>query len=314
MTQGFVNNIQALKYSPNIKDTQKVPKTSLLDPHLSVLEMLERAEYSFLGNTEESYTHNGILEILSSSEASEQDQNSGMSFSTYMFSGANHKAELSLTKPSAAKTMFSHMAIYDSDEDGATVTMGMAKNTTSLIMPKLSLSQHSNEKKILLIGEQARRLLLSLFHTYQKMFDCNNFKALSSKEIAQDYYVIMVVFHDISTASSLLDNICSKSAELSVIPICKKGQKHKLSAILRNYTHSKRIHLFCEPISMSNHHEKLRLLKILYQIYNDSDSHTEPFKLSKRSTPLPVCIKDWLVWSFSISIGIGIGCCISLIL
>ncbi|AGO11187.1 AaceriAFR283Wp [[Ashbya] aceris (nom. inval.)] len=324
----------------------------ILDPHLSVLEMLDRqdgdgagqveegtvvalgkprverslhhsiseswqaikrSDYSFLSGPHEVGAMHSNVGILSSSDTSEEEAE--------MRSSAHGTVQLGPSLASPMQLLVDEDNSCAEDDDCQTVTISMPSSSTSLVMPKLSLSQRLGEPQLLLVGQPARKFWLTIPKCYQKLFDVKNLGMVTRWDVGQRYLAVMVIFHDIAQAAELLDGLCDKAPCPTVIPVCQKGQKSTLAALLKRYTARKRIRVFCSPIIMSNHHEKHRLLKHLHNLCNESESgyETELTAKSKKQhrrprkkTTGPVALRHWAIWTASFTIGIGIGCCISL--
>ncbi|AMD23005.1 HHR236Wp [Eremothecium sinecaudum] len=331
---------------------QGEPRKSILDPHLSVLEMLERPElnevttrselprtdfqqlnpgqplqisisksweairktdYSFLANRTNYLSQNNAVGVLSSSDTSEEERD------TYLSPSLDGEA----TRPTTAANIslldpLPRSGVNYTEDDKETVTVSMANTATPLVMPKLSLCHRVSETKILLLGKPARKFCAGIPKTYQKMFEIGSLSKLTKQEITRRYFAVVIIFDDLSLAIDLLDKLCEKTVHPTVIPICQKGQRHNLSSVLKKYTATNRINLFCHPVTMSNHHEKHRMLKTLYQIYNDSESECDTIESiknhSRKSKKRIGSVKYWALWTTSVTIGVGIGCCISLLL
>ncbi|AET39104.1 mitophagy protein ATG32 Ecym_4021 [Eremothecium cymbalariae DBVPG len=338
---------------------------SILDPHLSVLEILEGKElnkvegphelsgasrvsgkqfegervlhhsiseswqsikstdYLFLSRANDtSLQQQSAVGILSSSDTSEEEQDIHPSPPPPNSASSAFDSRIINIAGQAFSATLSHLRSEDEDDDGETVTVSLPNTMTSLVMPKLSLSDRIIESKVLIVGQPARKFWFSIPKSYQKMFEICSLSVLRDKDVDEKYSTIMVIFHDMGLAPELLDRICNKVVRPRIIPICQKGQKQHLSSLLKQYVSGNRIKLFCNPIVMSNHHEKHRLLKHLHQLSSGSDSGYEtevtvepvkklPRKAKKRPSK-PSTFRDWVVWTASITIGIGIGCCVSL--
>ncbi|SCV02594.1 LAMI_0H00936g1_1 [Lachancea mirantina] len=342
-------------------------RTSILDPHLSVLQLLEQesddvahsqdqdrqapsqiltvdkpqkalqispemlhrsisdswqsirhTDYSILNvfGENQATQHAGIL---SSSDTSEDEPELQYSPSPnhFVFPGsALHSSERSSLAYSNKPRDPGIGA--DADNDNETVTVSLANSSNSFVMPKLSLVQKSQKFCIVVVGRPARKFYNGFPRSYQKMFEVGDYEHLENANL-RNYSAVMIVFQDVQTAPALLENVTHFNR--NVIPVCQRGQQHQIASILKAHARKNRIRQIHALIVMSDHREVHDLLKHLHSLSREADSGYETEVGStavskrkksyrKRSTPH---LSPWIFWSISLTVGVGIGYCMSCI-
>lgn len=358
---------------PSASGSMPFQKRSILDPHFSVLQLLERngceqeedvnqapsqipvelksafnrplsphkrypealnqsisdswqsikmVDYSILNSLHDTSSSQAVG-ILSSSDTSEEELdhlNSPSPSSQQVFpNGPSFSFQTQAGVPTASATLPTPGVLEEDDNE--TVTVSLAASSNSFVMPQLSLSQRSHRFEILVVGKPARKFWNSVPKMYQKMFDVGDFESISTPEVSH-YTAVMIIFQDTKEVSFILDSLVTKLDGKAIIPICQRGQKQQLASSLEPFVKAKKIRLMFQPTVMSNHQEIHKLLRYLHRLSTEIDSGYETdethLKVRKRKKTHKKKSKGtsnrWVIWGLSLTVGVGIGCCISFIL
>lgn len=349
--------------------TSSVPlnqRNSILDPHLSVLQLLDRAdppsELSSLKhgeiakpatprrsgfesvncsiseswqsikhtdcsmvNTQGDATHQHAG-ILSSSDTSEDEPDAQLSPSPNNFAFPNSvtsifpEAPHNLEASSLREYQNSEIANPREENDNETVTMSLMNSSNSFVMPKLSLIQQSQKFCILIVGKPAQRFYRDIPRAYHKMFEVRDVGHLSPREMNK-YSAVMVIFGEPKEGKELLEKVAAHNS--NIIAVCQRGQQQQISNILNRYSRSNEIRLVYHLTVMSDHQDVHRLLRYLNTLSTEVDSGYETEvgsrkirkrrKSSKKRSP-QITVNRWVIWSISLTVGVGLGYCISCLL
>lgn len=281
----------------------------ILDPHLSVLQLLERREGndSLNSSIAESWQAIGMVDFFKRPESSQ-----GVSVLSSSDTSEEEVDQYSSVVPMAFSTSsvpnIQSNFLGEKNDDSDIITMSIAD---TLIMPKLSIVKEDDEFKVLLIGKFAKNFLDDISRSYRELF-----KITDLNEAKEQDGIIMIIFDNMASVPQILNEL--SVYRKSILPICQKGQRQHLTSLLEPYVKTNKIKLLSHPIVMSNHQEVHKLLKYLHfmkkELESDyeTDSSFHAFKkrkkITKRRVPVVNIFSSWVFWSISISIGVGIGC------
>ncbi|SCW02188.1 LAFE_0F00914g1_1 [Lachancea fermentati] len=339
-------------------------RTSILDPHLSVLQLLERndsdggptqeGDSSQMGLELQSALHTApspqhlysealnrsisdswqsikrtdysILNmfgeppaqpagILSSSDTSEDEPDHLGSPSPNNFAFQNsalHYSHRPVEGPSV-----SYSGVID-ENDNETVTISLGNSSNSFVMPKLSLSQKFQKFCILIVGKPARKFYQTIPRMYQKLFEVGDLDRLEDEKVSH-YSAIMVIFNDVRSAPNLMEKVMDY--DKAVVAVCQRGQQQQISHMLQKTARAKSLRIIYHLTVMSDHQDVHKMLKYLHSLSTEVDSgyETEVASSKVRKRKKSHKKKDsglsrWVLWSISLTVGVGIGYCISCVL
>ncbi|CUS24747.1 LAQU0S19e00716g1_1 [Lachancea quebecensis] len=341
-------------------------RNSILDPHLSVLQLLDRAdplsELSSLKHSEvakpptpertglesvncsiseswQSIKHTDCsmvniqgdathqhAGILSSSDTSEDEPDAQLSPSPNNFGFPNSALSIFPEAPNTLEASslreYQNPEIANSREenDNETITMSLMNSSNSFVMPKLSLIQQSQKFCILIVGKPSQRFYRDIPRAYHKMFEVRDISHLSPREMGK-YSAVMIIFSEPKEGKALLEKVAARNN--NIIAVCQRGQQQQISSLLNRFSKSNQIRLVYHLTVMSDHQDVHRLLRYLYTLSIEVDSGYETEigsrktrkrrKSSKKRSP-QVTVNRWVIWSISLTVGVGLGYCISCLL
>ncbi|CEP63877.1 mitophagy protein ATG32 LALA0_S09e04500g [Lachancea lanzarotensis] len=210
--------------------------------------------------------------------------------------------------------------IKDNDVDNETVTLSLMKSSNSFVMPKLSVLKPCQKFCILIVGKPAQRFYRDIPRSYRKLFDFCESDSLDSHELNQ-YSAVMIIFTEPKNEPPLLEKVASQNN--NIIAVCQRGQQQQISGLLSGYSRSYDLRLIYHLTVMSDHQDVHRLLRYLHSLSSDADSGYETEmgsrkirkrRKSQKKKSTNVSVNRWVVWSLSLTLGVGIGYCISCVL
>ncbi|SCU89546.1 LAFA_0E18954g1_1 [Lachancea sp. 'fantastica'] len=278
--------------------------------------------------------------VLSSSDTSEDEPDHFLSPSPnqYSFSGAANAIfsdpphaldpptlaayrESGLNFANAgAQSLSGHDHIKDNDIDNETVTLSLMNSSNSFVMPKLSVVKPPQKFCILIVGKPAQRFYRDIPRSYRKLFDFCDANSLDSRELNQ-YSAVMIIFTEPKNETTLLEKVASQN--INIIAVCQRGQQQQISGLLSGYSRSYDLRLIYHLTVMSDHQDVHRLLRYLHSLSSDADSGYETEvgsrkirkrRRSQKRKSSNFNVNRWIMWSISLTVGVGIGYSISCVL
>lgn len=152
------------------------------------------------------------------------------------------------------------------------------------------------------------------------MFEVCDAESFKTRDVDQ-FSAIMVIFTDPKNGQSLLEMVTGRSS--NIIAVCQRGQQQQISNLLNRFSKTHHLRLIYHLTVMSDHQDVHRLLRYLYTLSNEIDSEYDtevgPRKVRKRrksykKRETPAAVNRWVIWSISLTVGVGIGYCISCLL
>ncbi|SCU93470.1 LAME_0F03906g1_1 [Lachancea meyersii CBS 8951] len=211
-------------------------------------------------------------------------------------------------------------AVNDNDNDNETVTLSLMNSSHSFVMPKLSVVKPSQKFCILIVGKPAQRFYRDIPKSYRKLFDVCDAESLDSRRINQ-YSAVMIIFTEPKHEPPLLEKVASQNN--NIIAVCQRGQQQQISGLLGRFSSSHELRLIYHLTVISDHQDVHRLLRYLHSLSSEVDSGYETEagsrkirkrRKSQKKRPNNGSLNRWVMWSISLTVGVGIGYCLSCVL
>lgn len=294
-------------------------------------QAIDRDEYSFLNTLGElNQPFGGVLSSDTSEEEADLNQegpsnmnnsqtNQFLSYAAPSYSDVSARGASYHEHRPGLKDRPRNHSPEDDDDETIMVNLGQSWAGSFFVMPKLSLSESMKRFKILIVGgDSARTFYHRLSRYYQPMFEVGKINNIT-KEDAEKFTAYMIIFSDPKKVRSTLETIWRKYGRFTLIPICQKGQKQSVTDSVKKFANANKIKLMSYPVVLSDHYEIHGLLRHLHSLYMevDSDYETDIPKKSKhkkiKKKHATYFSRKWWFWTVSIALGVGIGCCVTLL-
>ncbi|CCC70913.1 hypothetical protein NCAS_0G00260 [Naumovozyma castellii] len=298
-TWRVLEEVQESAGMDNHNDSSECVK-SLLDPHLSVLEMLERkdndtvmeassrisrswqniespADSKQLLSAKSSQVSNLVSILSSSSDTSDEEVDRINSLnSAGEGSSKNYNNPSPLQNPIYLPE-FTDVTAGDNDDGiASTITKSLTSSSTisnSFVMPTLSLSSSQSQQRkfqILIFGRLGPSFYRTIPKQYQYLFHVPNQLNTLTRNEMDNFTAFLIIFEELKELVSLLNRI---SEELSfkkvpppIIPICQPGQKIKVKSILKYFLKNNFVTLLSPIIIINDERALLKMFKTMQSI------------------------------------------------